>query len=67
MKTKELIKELQELDPSGEMDMTINASCYDYPVMMGYPRTAFVDEETDEWTDKDNPNAEKVISVTADN
>ena len=65
MKTKELIEELQKLDPSGELDMMVNSDCHDYPVSMGHPKIAKIDEETDEWSYDEE--GTECISVTADN
>tara|TARA_R110000868_G_scaffold36553_1_gene129695 strand:+ start:874 stop:1080 length:207 start_codon:yes stop_codon:yes gene_type:complete len=68
MKVKDLIKALQKLDPTGNLEIVVNAGCYDYPVDMGGPSIRYVEyEENDSWCEASHPHAEKVISVMADN
>lgn len=66
MKTKELIKQLQELDPTGELDIMVNTDRHDYPVYMGHPNIAYVKD--DEWwyEGMEGTADETIISVTAD-
>jgi hypothetical protein len=68
MKVKDLIKKLQELDPTGDLEILVNAGCYDYPTTMGHPKVGYVEyHEEDSWCEENHPHAEKVISVTTDN
>ena len=67
MITKDLIERLQKEDPSGKLEVMVDAGCYDYPVMMSSPDIAYISDITDEWCEANDKGAEKVISVMADN
>ena len=67
MTVGELIKQLQKLDPTGDLEVVVDNDRYDYPIDMGYLEIRYVDGEEDEWCGENNPNAEKVISVISDN
>jgi len=63
MTTGKFIKLLQEIDPSGKMELVVNAGCYDSPVMPSTPHKATIDEDEWEWEDEGT----EVISFCADN
>jgi hypothetical protein len=63
MSTKELIEKLQLLDPIGDMEIFANVDQRDYPVSVGRPSIAYINDK-DDW-DYDEQ-GEKVISLFLD-
>jgi hypothetical protein len=72
MKTKELIKKLQEIDPTGEMKIVANCSRFNYPVGIDNPEFGYITKSWDWAMDEDgNDNQEegniKVVMIGVDN
>jgi len=63
MKTKDLIKKLQEIDPSGKMEIVVNVEGYHSP-KIPYLNINWIDKKNWEWT-RDNEGT-KCISIVVD-